>query len=349
MRAILRPLNIVVTLGAFGLALCACDNAPQRADSSNQDAQLNTNPNSTAGRYSTAPWPRTISGEQGAITITQKPQRIVSTSVSLTGALLTIEAPVIASGASQAGTTVTDHNGFFTQWAALAVQKNVRSLYQGEADAEIIASASPDLIIISGTGGDSALKLHQQLSQIAPTLVLNYDNKSWQELARILGYATGNEQQAEAAITRFAKKVEITKTQITHPPQPVTAMVYYEDGSGANIWTQHSAQGQLLTELGFDLAPIPDNVRGEISQGLRKDIVQVSGEKFADALQGQTIILFSANTDSIDTIKSNPFLGQTAAVRNNQVYAVGLDTFRLDYYSANNLLDRMMNQFQLEK
>ncbi len=32
----------------------------------------------------------------------------------------------------------------------------------------------PDLILISATGGDSALALYDQLSAIAPTLVINY-------------------------------------------------------------------------------------------------------------------------------------------------------------------------------
>ncbi|VTP62249.1 Ferrienterobactin-binding periplasmic protein precursor [Serratia rubidaea] len=41
----------------------------------------------------------------------------------------------------------------------------------------------------------------------------------------------------------------------------------------------------------------------------------------------------------------NPFLSQLPAVRRQRVYAMGLDTFRLDYYSANNLLDALEQQF----
>lgn len=36
----------------------------------------------------------------------------------------------------------------------------------------------PDLILISATGGDSALALYDQLSAIAPTLIINYDDKA---------------------------------------------------------------------------------------------------------------------------------------------------------------------------
>ncbi|MBT2268073.1 hypothetical protein [Rhodococcus erythropolis] len=31
--------------------------------------------------------------------------------------------------------------------------------------------------------------------------------------------------------------------------------------------------------------------------------------------------------------------------RDHHVYAVGLDTFRLDYYSATNMVDRLVEQF----
>ena len=48
-------------------------------------------------------WPRTVAGATGNITLTQAPMRIVSTSVTLTGSLLAIDAPVVASGATAPG------------------------------------------------------------------------------------------------------------------------------------------------------------------------------------------------------------------------------------------------------
>jgi len=90
----------------------------------------------------------------------EKPlQRIVSTRVTLTGTLLAIDAPVVASGATSANSSLSDARGFFTQWGNVAIQRNVKPLYQLEANAE----ANPDLIIIASTSGDSALKLYSQL------------------------------------------------------------------------------------------------------------------------------------------------------------------------------------------
>ncbi len=84
-------------------------------------------------------------------------------------------------------------------------------------------------------------------------LVVRYDDKSWQELAVLLGRATGRETEAARAIAAFADDVAQTHATLVLLPQPVTALVYYEDDSGANLWTHESAQGRLLVDLGFTL------------------------------------------------------------------------------------------------
>ncbi|HSX61722.1 MAG TPA: Fe2+-enterobactin ABC transporter substrate-binding protein [Tahibacter sp.] len=309
-----------------------------------------TDPPSTAShavvtQTSGAGWPRTIDTPRGALTLARAPQRIVSTSVTLTGTLLTIDAPVVASGATRANSSVSDTQGFFRQWGDVAQARGVTPLYQGEADAEAIVAAEPDLVVIAGTGGDSALKLYDQLAQVAPVLVVNYDDKSWQELAVLLGRATGRDTQAAKAIDTFAADVARTRAALALPPQPVTALAYYEDDSGANLWTSESAQGRLLADLGFTLAPIPDGVRGDFSMGRRKDIVQLSGETFPQGLTGATLLLFSADDADTARLRANPFLAANAAVQAGRVHALGTDTFRLDYYSSRHLLARLRERF----
>ncbi|TCW00465.1 iron complex transport system substrate-binding protein [Biostraticola tofi] len=290
-------------------------------------------------------WPRTIQTLKGPLKLERAPQRIVSTSVTLTGTLLAINAPVIASGATHPNSRIADGQGFLTQWGDIARQRQVSVLYQSLPNAEAVAANAPDLIIIAATGGDSALALYDQLSVIAPTLLINYDDKSWQQLAVQLGEATGHELDAANTISAFEQRVSKVKASMTLPPQPVSAFVYQEDGKGANLWTSASAQGRLLEELGFSLAPVPESVRGNHSMGQRKDIVQIGGENMASGLAGNTWLLFSADQSSVEALKKNRFLAQQPAVRRQHVYAMGKDTFRLDYYSAGNLLDRLEAQF----
>lgn len=178
----------------------------------------------------------------------------MSTSVTITGTLLAIDAPVVASGATSPNPLVADKQGFFTQWSEVAKQRHVERLYQVEPNAEAVAAAAPDLIVVAATGGDSALKLYDQLSAIAPTLVLDYGDKSWQQLASELGKITGHEAGAKQAEDRFEQRVEQVKQAIALPPQPTTPLVYADNGREAMLWTPGSAQGKLLTQLGFQLA-----------------------------------------------------------------------------------------------
>jgi ferric enterobactin transport system substrate-binding protein len=330
-RLLVRPFLVLLT----GFVLASCGEAAN----TNSTLALDQVEKDPAG------WPRSIMTSQGLLTLDKPPQRIVSTSVTLSGTLLAIDAPLIASGATMPNTTVASEKGFMRQWASIADQRDVQALYQSEPNAEAIIKAQPDIIIISTTGADSAMRLYDQLKDIAPTLVIRYDDKSWMQLAQLFGDLFGLEVQAKSVIDAFQQQVAQTKQSITLPAQPTTAMVYNPDGSGANIWTNRSAQGRLLEELGFTLATIPDSIKGDMSMGVRDDIITAKGERFPDAVTGQSILLFATEPASQQLVIDNSFLQNNKAVQNKRVYAVGNDTFRLDYYSATNLLTRLQTLF----
>lgn len=290
-------------------------------------------------------WPRSLTTSHGVITLEQPPKRIVSTSVTITGTLLAIDAPVIASGATSPNNRLADQQGFFHQWGEIATRRSVKRLYIGEPNAEAIAGEAPDLIVMSATGADSAVRLYSQLSAIAPVLVVNYDDKSWQQLAILLGSATGQEARAEQIITEFDQRQEKLRQQITLPPQPTSALVLRADGKNANLWTADSSQGQLLQQLGFTLATLPPARDLSTSQGTRKDIVQLGGENLAEGLNGNTLLLFANDQSDAQRLLGNPFLAHLPAVKNQRVYPLGNDTFRLDYYSASHLLARLEKLF----
>jgi len=289
-------------------------------------------------------WPRQLTSGKETIMLTQPPQRIVSTSVTLTGSLLAIDAPVIASAAAMPGKRFTDQQGFFRQWGDIARQRHVQRLYNGEPSIEMIAAAQPDLIVVSATGNDSALALYPQLAAIAPTLVINYDDKSWQQVMQDLGQATGHEAQAKQRIADFDRCLQQVKQKITLPPQPVSAFVYNRHGPLINLWTSDSAQGQLLQQLGFTLAPLPIKfARIDLQQ--RRDKLQISGEGLVTGLTGKTFLLFAAEDSDVAMLMKEPLLAAAPAVQQRRVMALGADSFRLDYYSAGHLLTRIEQLF----
>ena len=288
-----------------------------------------------------ADWPRQVTDSRGVHTLEHKPTRIVSTSVTLTGSLLAIDAPVIASGATTPNNRVADAQGFLRQWGDIAKQRKVARLYIGEPSAEAVAAQMPDLILISATGGDSALALYDQLSAIAPTLIINYDDKSWQELLTQLGTMTGHEKQAAERIAAFDEQLAQVKQQMTLPPQPVNAIVYTAAAHTANLWTTESAQGKLLHQLGFTLADLPAGLHTSKSQGKRHDIIQLGGENLGTGLNGEGLFVFAGDQKDVDAIYANPLLAHLPAVQNKRVWALGTETFRLDYYSAMLVLQRL--------
>ncbi|WP_233149027.1 Fe2+-enterobactin ABC transporter substrate-binding protein [Shimwellia pseudoproteus] len=290
-------------------------------------------------------WPRTVTDIKGSHVLAQAPVRIVSTSVTLTGSLLALDAPVIASGATTPNNRVADSQGFLRQWGKIAKQRHLTRLYIGEANAEAIAAQMPDLILISATGGDSALPLYDQLSAIAPTLVINYDDKSWQQLLTQLGTITGHEKQAAARIAEFNAQLAKARQHITLPPQPVSALVYTPAAHSANLWTSESAQGQMLHQLGFQLASLPETLKPSTSMGKRHDIVQLGGENLASGLNGQSLLLFANNDQDATALSHDPLLAHIPAVQHHQVWALGTETFRLDYYSATLILERLTTLF----
>lgn len=292
-----------------------------------------------------ADWPRQVTDSRGSHTLEHKPLRIVSTSVTLTGSLLAIDAPVIASGATTPNNRVADAQGFLRQWSDVAKQRKLTRLYIGEPNAEAVAAQMPDLILVSATGGDSALALYDQLSTIAPTLVINYDSQSWQALLTQLGRITGQEQQAAARIAEFDTQLATLKKQMKLPPQPVSALVYTAAAHSANLWTPESAQGKLLEQLGFTLAPRPAGLHTSQSQGKRHDIIQLGGENLAAGLNGESLFVFAGDQKDTNAIEANPLLSHLSAVQNKRVYALGTETFRLDYYSAMRVLQRLETLF----
>src|SRR5699024_3125755 len=94
---------------------------------------------------------------------------------------------------------LTDKNGFFSQWSEEAAAQDVQVLYPNlELDLEAVDALAPDLIIGSSIGQDSTADAYDQLSEIAPTIMLDYGSSSWEDLATTLGEATGLKDEAAA-------------------------------------------------------------------------------------------------------------------------------------------------------
>lgn len=277
-------------------------------------------------------WPRTIAQPGGDLVLQAPPQRIVSTSPSLTGILLAIDAPVIATAAAVTG-PLTDDNGFFRQWAEIAHARGVEVLYPNLAfDIEALVIAEPDLVIVSATGGDSALPFVAELqAQDMPVMVLDYSTDSWEELAARLGHATGHEEDVARVTQDFAERAARAKAAFIRPHGTVSIVSYNFAGTYA-VSRPSSAQAKVLADLGFTVTGLPPALEGQIVRP--GDFDFISHEVLPAAIAGDSVFLLNGTPETVAAFRADPVLANLPAVREGRVYPLGPTSFRVDYYSG---------------
>ncbi|EXL02770.1 Fe2+-enterobactin ABC transporter substrate-binding protein [Ochrobactrum sp. WV_118_8] len=288
-------------------------------------------------------WPRTVKHEAGELTLKTKPVRIVSTTPSITGILLAMGAPLVATAATTPS-PLTDNKGFFLQWADVADERGVEVLYPNlEFDMEAIIGFEPDLLIASATGADSVVQHYSELkAQGIPTLVVNYSNQSWQEIATQLGTALGLEDETGATIARFDAKVAVVAATITPPSEPVT-IVGYNIGNSYSVGRISSPQSQLLQALGFKVDGLPDTVAKDVTR--RSDFDFISHENLSAAITGKSIFLLRGSQNDVQALLKDPVLANLPAVRDHNVYPLGPSSFRIDYYSGLQMIEAVASNF----
>lgn len=299
---------------------------------------------STAGSASTTAaadgsWPRTIVHEAGETVIESRPQNIVSTSLSVTGTLLAIGAPVTASAATSTTAAAANDLGFFSQWSDVAAERGVKVLYPNlEFDLEAVIAADPDLVVVSTSGADSTLEQYDQLAKLFPTIVVDYSDQTWQDLAVELGKATGLEAEAEAVIAKFDESAAAAAKRITAPDGGVTVMTYNGAGSESGIAMATGPHAQLLGALGLEVIPSPTKYDTS-ARGKRSDTAFVTFENLSAAIGGKTIFLINADDATVTKLLTEPTLVNLPAVASKQVYSLGPSSFRIDYYSGLEIID----------
>jgi iron complex transport system substrate-binding protein len=282
-------------------------------------------------------WPRVHTNPDGSkTTIQAPPKRILSTAVSITGTLLAIGAPVVASA--------TDYNGnFFGQWRHVAQENKVQKLWSiAEVDLEAAYSVRPDLIIIAVGGRDTAAQHRAVLEKIAPTITVDYASQSWQSLARIMGQATGLENQAEDKIAEFEQHLNAAKAKLRLPEGKVNLIGYNGPGMVNPIATATGSHGSLLTALGFDVERPNKQWHGALDNP--DDFVKAEYERLTE-LKAETTFLVRTDEDGARLFKQDKVLANLASVKNNQVYGLGKNSFRIDFYSSMEIIDDMLKRF----
>lgn len=332
-----RRLLVLTALAASGVLVlsgCSSDGADEAAaDASNTEAATDTTATDSA-----AEWPRTFENADGTTTeIPEQPTNILSTTVSTTGTLLSIDAPVTV--------TATDGNGdFFAQWSDIAEEAGVEKAWPaGAPDIEAAIAAQPDLIVVSATGADSMIDAVADLQAIAPTIVVDYGAESWQDLAIELGEATGLEDQAQAAIDSYDALVEETAASIVVPEGEANIVSYNGPGGSNPIGHADGPHGSILQALGFTIEE--PNAEWHTQPEARADFVFADYEHLTELTADTTFILSQDDAGARDGFGSDEVLANVPSVKNGQVYGLGANSFRIDMYSATEIVEHIAETF----
>lgn len=282
-------------------------------------------------------WPRHFTNVDGSQTeIPNKPKRILSTSVTLTGALLAIKAPVVASGSAANGQ-------FFAHWATLAKERGVENAWPaGKVDLEAVYGVEPDLIIVTASGAGSTRDQLDAFRQIAPTILVDDGAMSWQALATELGKATGFEAGATSAIADFDAYVAEARKKITVPEGKANIISFNGAGQSNPIALPTGPHAALLASLGFTIEA-PDQAWHTQARN-RDDFVWADYERLVD-LKAETTFLLRSDNKMADAFRNDPVLANLPSVKNGQVYGLGIHSFRIDYYSGREVVDGIVATF----
>ncbi|WP_434339367.1 Fe2+-enterobactin ABC transporter substrate-binding protein [Motilimonas cestriensis] len=282
-------------------------------------------------------FPRTFVNADGSkTTIPAKPQRILSTSVTVSGSLLAIDAPLIASA-------LTYEGKFFSQWADIAEQRQVEKAWPaGSVDLESVYLYEPDLIVVAWNGGDSTRDQIAEFQQIAPTIVVDYTSQSWQSLAIKLGEATGLEVQAKQKIDQFEQFVATSKNKLDIPAGEANIVAYFGAGATNYIALEEGVHAELLSALGFKMEV--QNRQWHDNTVPLADFLRVHFERLPQ-LKAETTFLLEVGGNSPARFMQDPILVNLPSVKNKQVFALGKNSFRIDMYSATEIVNDIVKLF----
>ncbi len=131
-----------------------------------------------------------------------------------------------------------------------------------QVDLEKIASLSPDLILVP----DFAMENVEQLSAIAPTVVINiWSNPALERYRRIAdaaGYLDDFERLESIYNFRLEYARELTKLMVGDPAE-VSVAIAEVRGQRFRVYKNYGAMSHILDELGFSKPKIIADMNGE--------------------------------------------------------------------------------------
>ena len=259
---------------------------------------------------------RTVEHGLGETEVPVSPQRIVSLDVGeITDCLIALSRDPIGSVTYDplADSYGGSENGAYPP-ALAGEAEGIKSVGIYEPNLEKIATLEPDLILgfdYSGVG-----EIYEQLSEIAPTVVVRYV-RDWTVYFREVANAVGAGEEARRVIADYKdrtaalqKEIGDTRVSIVRPRED---MIW--------LYGPPSIAGEVLADLGLEVQPVPegrgitDDVKGAIGELSLEYVPEVTGEHIF-------VITYNLEDTSFEKLISRPLWQKHPAVQKENVHPV---------------------------
>jgi len=198
---------------------------------------------------------------------------------------------------------------------------------------EKILSLKPDLILARPELG----KVYQQLSNIAPTVVLNqpFPPPNWKELLEELAEVLDREEVGKQLINQYWQRVEKLKQSLGDRRKTMeVSIVLISSEHGISAYGEKQFSGSVIKDIGLQR---PQSQRGDFFY-----IDNISIEKLSD-IDGDVLFVVSwgreEDSKAQEKLKQSPLWSQLEVVQNNKVYFVGMHWHNPDMFAINAVLD----------
>lgn len=253
-----------------------------------------------------AKYPITIVAENGPITISKKPERIIVLEFGILDELKLLGVKPIGMGKSD--NTEGQDPAHLLEFSKDIVSVGTRD----EPNLEAIAKLKPDLII-----GDNSFVLNilPQLKKIAPTVLLNGilgDPNEQIKNLKILAKITDTEEKVPDIIKHY-EKIRYNALEISKKNKKQTVLIGYVTPSGIfRVLTSNAIATPILKELNKDNLIRETDVMHRI-EITAEGVISKNPDQIA-------ILLTDGNMLPYYKLASNPLWNEVRAVKENQIY-----------------------------
>lgn len=194
--------------------------------------------------------------------------------------------------------------------------------YQDTMDVEAIMNLNPDLIVISTIQE----KMYDQLSEIAPTVMIQLEALNWKDDVRALGKVFGKEEVANEWIANYEAKAKEAGDKIKSEfGEDTTYLSILANPNGFNVFDGAGFGDVLYSDMGL-AKPVGMPEQTDVS------LPVVSYEGLA-SIQADYIFVMGSD-EELAQIKSNPIWNSLPAVKEDHVIELPSSPYFNQGYSS---------------